>query len=147
MVRREPCYLTAWITIIRAHIAQSQMARTFMCSQLLPDTVRAFSLLAEIMPTPSWTAGCQGLAASRCICTLDWQMAMMYLSYAVYLYILSHHPPDETGQFPCNRCYRNTLFLPMANKLIISASQPDVCFVCIGYDSSAVSVLPCFQIF
>ena len=76
MVRREPCYLFSWITVSRAHIGGSQLARTVLLpgpSRMLSDcfvvicgrylrSAADFCLITLIIRAD----GCHGLAAERC---------------------------------------------------------------------------------
>ena len=157
MVRREPCYLKAWITNARAHIVHSQMARTLLCSRLLPDTVRSFSFwqkscsllpVSACLSIPSWTAGCQGLAALRGMAHApntrsSVEVSMKYLSCTFPLDPVCHHSPYKTSQFPCNCCHCDTFLFPFPDKMIVSTSHPSICLVCIGYDCRWISILSC----
>lgn len=150
MVRREPCYLFSWITVLRAHIGGSQLTRTVLFpspSRMLSDcfivicgrnlrSAADFCLITLIIRAD----GCQGLAAKRCAAPLtgSWTDDT---SCSFFFYIFRHHSPHKTCQFPRNRCHRYVSFLSMSYQAVVLAPHSCICLVRIGYHLCRIPLL------
>ena len=136
-----------------------------MSSVLLPDTVNSllvtfffgrnlqftayFCLLTHYIMGRWLSRACRfsGAIQALLVCTLDWQMNMMYFLYQPRTDIVCHHPPHETRQFPCYCCNRYVSCFAMPYKFIVPASKSRVRLVSIRYDLCRISLLSGFQIF
>ncbi len=150
MVRREPCYLFSWITVSRAHIGGSQLARTVLfpgSSRMLSDcfiiicgrnlhSSADFCLITLIIRAD----GCQGPAAERCAAPLtgSWTNDT---SCRFFSCIFRHHSPHKTCQFPRNRRHCYVSFLSMPYQAVIPAPHSCICLIRIGYHFCGIPLL------